>query len=77
MRGGRARSRVGQGFVEARLLNQFAGLENLAAVQALDVLGVVILGDETRAIVLAGRIGHNTTLRSCGLIITRDLRALS
>lgn len=53
-----AKSRVRERFVEAGLLAHFASLQNLAAVQTLDVLRIVVLGDETRAFVLAGRIGH-------------------
>lgn len=44
---GRAGSGVGEGFVESGCgsgLN-FAGFQNLAAVEAFDVLRVVILGD--------------------------------
>jgi hypothetical protein len=47
-------SRVGKGFVETGGLIEFAGLENRPAVQAFDILCVLILGDQLRAGMLAG-----------------------
>ena len=58
MSGGRAASSVRQRSIEARAIIQFSGLQNLAAVKALDVLSVVVLGDYSCALMLAGRVGH-------------------
>ena len=58
MSGGRAASSVRQRSIEACAIIQFSGLQNLAAVKALDVLSVVVLGDYARALMLAGRVGH-------------------
>jgi hypothetical protein len=53
-----ARSSVGERLAETRLLTfQFAGLQYLPAIQALHVLRVLILGDQLRSFVLAGRFG--------------------
>jgi hypothetical protein len=46
--------RVGERFARFRSIFQFADLENLAAVEALDVLGFVIFGDDLGPSVLAG-----------------------
>ncbi len=43
-------------FAEIRGVVQFAGFENLAAVEALDVLRIVVFGDQASAGVLAGGI---------------------
>src|ERR1700730_8381698 len=44
--------------IEARAIIQLSGLQNLAAVKALDVLSVVVLGNYARSLMLAGRVGH-------------------
>jgi hypothetical protein len=41
-------------FAEISAVVQFAGFEDLAAVEALDVLRIVIFGDQARSGVLAG-----------------------
>jgi len=54
----RRRSSVGKRFIEARAVLQFSSLKNFAAVEALDVLRVVVLGNQSRAFMFAGRIRH-------------------
>jgi hypothetical protein len=56
-------SGVGEGFAGAGIIGDFAGLENFAAVEALDVLRVVIFGDQLRTFVLARGIWHKSPVR--------------
>jgi hypothetical protein len=54
-----AGSRVRKRFAETRLLIvQFAGFQYLPAIQALHVLRILILGNQLRSLVLAGRLGY-------------------
>jgi hypothetical protein len=53
-----AGSGVGEGLAETGLLIlQLARFQNLPAVQTFHVLRILILGDQSRSFVLAGRIG--------------------
>ena len=55
--------RVRKRFAEIRGVVQFAGFENLAAVEAFDVLRIVVFGDQASPGVLAGGIrwiGHSS-----------------
>src|ERR1700683_3419217 len=53
-----ARSRVRKRFAETRLLIlQFASFQYLPAIQALHILRILILGNQLRSLVLAGRLG--------------------
>ena len=70
-------SGVGEGFAGGGIIGDFAGLENFAAVKALDVLRVVIFSDDLRAFVLARGIWHKASFgdtRIIPSIITPDNR---
>jgi len=68
-------SSVRERFIEAwRIVFQFTGLEDLAAIQTLNVLGVVVFGDQSRALVLAGRVGHCKTPVRSFLYYKSDVR---
>jgi hypothetical protein len=56
--GGRALSRIRKRSVEAFAVIQFSSFQNLAAVKAFDILSVVVPGDYTCALMLAGRVRH-------------------
>ena len=51
-------SGVGKGFVKPGPLFAFVPFQNLAAVEALDVLGVVIPGDQPQVVVFTFGLGH-------------------
>ncbi|MGB9243921.1 MAG: hypothetical protein WCC03_11250 [Candidatus Acidiferrales bacterium] len=57
--------RVRKRFAEIRAVVQFSSLENLAAVEAFDILGIVIFGDQARSGMLAGHILHNNLSTKC------------
>ena len=44
--------------MESGLEGKFAGFQDFATIEALDVLGIVVFGDQARACVFADRIGH-------------------
>jgi hypothetical protein len=50
-------SGVGERFAESTFFVKFAYLEDFAAVEALYILCIVILGDELSSLVLTGGIG--------------------
>jgi hypothetical protein len=52
---------VREGFAGLGVVGDFVRLENFSAVEALDVLRVVILGDELRALMLASRVQHDAS----------------
>lgn len=56
----RGASGIRKGFVKASAFFTFRAFEDLAAVEALDVFRVVILGDQPDAFVLAGRVRHRS-----------------
>jgi predicted hotdog family 3-hydroxylacyl-ACP dehydratase len=53
-----AKLSVRQGFVKSGAFAQFAHFQNLAAIQTLNVLRIIILGDETRMSMFAWRFRH-------------------
>jgi hypothetical protein len=55
-------SSVGERFVEAGAVIQFAAFENFTAVETFYIFRSVILGDQPRALVLAARVGHDGEL---------------
>ena len=51
---------VGKRFTKTRAAIQFAGFQNLAAVETFDVLRIVIFGDQARSGMLAAVFRHST-----------------
>src|ERR1700730_9178940 len=60
---GRGASSIRERAIKARTIIQFSRLQNFAAVQALNVLSVIVLGDYAGAHMLAGRVGHFDLIR--------------
>ena len=51
---------VGKRFTEIRAVVQFAGFENLAAIETFDVLRIIVFRDQARSGVLAGVFRHGS-----------------
>jgi hypothetical protein len=47
-------SGVREGFVERGVLTQLAALENRAAIETFQILGIIVLSDDSCALVFAG-----------------------
>jgi hypothetical protein len=58
------KSGVGERFAGAQAVIQFANFEDFSAIEALDILRVVIFSDELGAFVLASGIWHHNTEKS-------------
>jgi hypothetical protein len=53
----KSESGVGERLAEAGFVLEFAYFEDFAAIEAFDILRIVVFGDELSALVLAGRNG--------------------